>query len=346
VGWMASMRSSGLTGFVVILGLCVLGLFSRTTTAQTLQPGRELLGNGDFKRGTECWELSLVGEARAQWKVMDSGGPTESTPALQVVIEKTGTANWHVRVIHGGLSVVADRLYQFSVWSRSAQSTAQLAWSLQQAREPYRILTPQAFAVPVSDKWQQYTRSVQVIAGDSNVNLNLIVGFAPTTLWIAAVRLQELATEPSASQQTSEQVPCRSILLSESVYRVARDMAVPLPSPVRLTVPGPDIAPERAAFFGAWAGRWGGSLPHIFVIQEITFNPTRVAAIYATGATGRSSGYWSYVRGVFSGSDLILDRFSNGAQATYRMNPDGTLSGTYEYPGFPTSTIRMQKIRD
>jgi hypothetical protein len=136
------------------------------------------------------------------------------------------------------------------------------------------------------------------------------------------------------------------VLSTILVSAVLGQSDVPLPSEIRILPPGPDVSPERAAFLGKWFGRWDGSLSHVLIVEEIVANPPRVMVVYAWGTNQvvQRPG-WSRARGRFSGNDLYLDRFPNGAQVIYRMLPGESLDATYEV-GSTVSRATMRRIRD
>jgi hypothetical protein len=120
---------------------------------------------------------------------------------------------------------------------------------------------------------------------------------------------------------------------------------VPLPPDLRITPVVPDVPPERAAFLGKWYGKWDGTLSTVLVVEEISLDPPRVVVVYAWGSS-RSVPQpgWSRGRGRFSGTQLILDRFQNGAQLIYRMLSNGDLDGTYELGSYVgRATLKKMK---
>lgn len=190
--------------FALLLSLGVPVTQAEEATAQTPHAGRELLTNGDFRQGMQGWALGVYRGARAQWQITQGTDPTESTPALQVVIEQPGTEKWGVKLEQRGLAIRGNYWYQLSFWAKSSQSSARMYWNLQQAHEPYRILAS-GKQFSISDRWEQYTLISRSTADDPNVMLNLIIGYSAATYWFASVSLQESEAQPTLAQQPEEQ---------------------------------------------------------------------------------------------------------------------------------------------
>ncbi len=304
---------------VALLGLVML---SRTAAAQSPPAGGELLVNGDFRQGTQCWLLNTYQNARAKWQIMQNSGPIESTPALQVTVDQTGTENWHVLVRQGGLNIVSGNSYQFSLWAKSAQPSVPMSWNLQQADAPFRILLARTEGLTLSDRWQQYTKTAQAIASDPKVNLNLIVGFSATTIWLASVSLKDSAGSPV--QQPSS---CPEPSVAQQSVLVDVALPVPMPSGLRITPPGASIPANRAAFSGVWVGKWDNQLDIALAIREIT--PIGVAAVYGWGTASSlrvNQPGWTNTSGRFSGpEELIFQQPS----MTYKMRSDGRLDAQW-----------------
>lgn len=145
---------------------------------------------------------------------------------------------------------------------------------------------------------------------------------------------------PATAQQPSQTTPAY-------LARLASSVGVSFPSDVRIVAPGPQVPQDAARFSGAWFGRWEGILSHILVVEEISGDPSRVVAIYAYGNAPqwRISAAWGRHRGSISQGELRLDRFSNGAQAMYRMRSNDVLDGIYELQGQITRGT-FQRVRE
>jgi CubicO group peptidase (beta-lactamase class C family) len=106
--------------------------------------------------------------------------------------------------------------------------------------------------------------------------------------------------------------------------------SVCLPHDVTIVPPQSSMPVERAAFSGQWAGLWEGVVPHILVVEQIT--PDSAVAVFAWGMARRwniHQGRWTRVPARFVDGTLQL-KLQRPATVTYRLQPDGTLSATYE----------------
>lgn len=118
--------------------------------------------------------------------------------------------------------------------------------------------------------------------------------------------------------------------------------SAPLPPDVNLVVPSASLAPDIRALAGKWSGKWKsryGQLDHVLIVERLEGSSASV--IYSTGALvstqgGGPSPGWFRVNGTVEPGTLTLS-MRNGAQVTYKLQADGTLSGTYVRQG-DTST--------
>ena len=122
-----------------------------------------------------------------------------------------------------------------------------------------------------------------------------------------------------------------------------------LPANLRIVPPGPDVPQEIAALSGKWAGKWGGVLAHVLVVEEIAMAPPRavVHAVYAFGANppALSTPGWGRVRGLIAEGQLRLTS-PGGATVIYRMASIDTLEAFYDPQGFRPLYARMQRMKD
>ena len=103
---------------------------------------------------------------------------------------------------------------------------------------------------------------------------------------------------------------------------------VPLPPDVAIVAPAPEVPKDLVGFSGKWSGTWDGILDHVLIVEEI--NPPRAQTIYAWGTAAQwniREGSFARVRGEFVEGGLKLTL--PGRTAFYRLQPDGTLEGTY-----------------
>lgn len=140
------------------------------------------------------------------------------------------------------------------------------------------------------------------------------------------------------------------ILLAAVVVTVASACAtweapdVPLPVDVRVVPPSPSVPQELAGFSGTWKGAWGGVQNHLLAVEQISIKGASV--VYAWGATpklGRTWAGYERAQGVWREGALHVV-LRDGAQVTYRMQPDGTLLGRYR-KGKVESTATLRRIQ-
>jgi len=106
---------------------------------------------------------------------------------------------------------------------------------------------------------------------------------------------------------------------------------VPMPPDLRVLPPGKDISAELAEFSGKWYGVWDNILEHVLAVKEVT--PTHVVVVYAVGtapAWNIHQPRWYEVNAEFVDKALVVKFPRIQVTVTYKMNKDGTLSGTYE----------------
>lgn len=175
----------------------------RAAWARGASPGGgDLLVNGDFRQHEQGWRLETHGDARAQLRVEDAGGPAGGMRALHVQVDHAGTEGWHVMVAQDRLRLEGGRPYRIGLWARAARPGARIAVSLQQARPPYRVLIPRSVEWTLTDQWNEYTWDVGATATEANAKLNIIVGYEIQTIWVAGVSLREEAVAGLADDES------------------------------------------------------------------------------------------------------------------------------------------------
>jgi hypothetical protein len=101
---------------------------------------------------------------------------------------------------------------------------------------------------------------------------------------------------------------------------------------VTITAPGEGIPAKYAAFSGIWAGRLDGMYDGKLAVQTVSANG-KVTVTYAWGDLADNSPGVAGGAGKIVGNTLKLGRLPNGADASFVMQPDGTLTGTYALAG-------------
>ena len=125
------------------------------------------------------------------------------------------------------------------------------------------------------------------------------------------------------------------------------DMAPPAPAPlpgppasgsavldssVIITPPDSKVPKKYAAFSGVWTGLWDGIYEGKLAVRSVATNG-KIAVTYAWGTLADNKPGTADGQGRVAGSTLKLDRFANGADATFTLQGDGTLAGTYALSG-------------
>lgn len=105
--------------------------------------------------------------------------------------------------------------------------------------------------------------------------------------------------------------------------------AASLDKTVVVTPPDKSVQKRYAAFSGIWVGSWDGArFDARLAVRTIAPNGA-VEATYAWGTIGDIKPGTADGKGRISGDRLKFERFANGGDAVFTMQPDGTLAGTY-----------------
>ncbi|MEV8641453.1 hypothetical protein AB0V79_29355 [Mesorhizobium ciceri] len=153
---------------------------------------------------------------------------------------------------------------------------------------------------------------------------NLILAFAALALpacQSAPEPLQSAAIEPAA-------IPSQSAL----------DPAVVPPGPaimdqsVAIIPPSKGVPTKYAAFSGNWVGRLEGTYEGKLSVQSVSSNG-KVTVTYAWGILSDDNPGEAAGEGKIVGNTLKLGRLPNGADVSFRMMPDGTLSASHTLAG-------------
>ena len=118
----------------------------------------------------------------------------------------------------------------------------------------------------------------------------------------------------------------------------------PLPDNVQIVTPQNTPA-DFVAFSGKWVGKWDIGRDSKLVVEKIDY--PKVIAIYSVGSYRADSSDkgmpgWNRLKGEISNGFLIL-KTNSGATITYKLQPDGTLAGTYERGSF-ISYVTMNRV--
>ena len=99
-----------------------------------------------------------------------------------------------------------------------------------------------------------------------------------------------------------------------------------------ITPPAKGVPTQYAAVSGMWVGRLGGTDEAKVAVQTISPNGT-VTVTFAWGMLGDNNPGEAAGAGKIVGTTLKLGRLPNGADVSFMMLPDGTLSGTVGLAG-------------
>lgn len=109
---------------------------------------------------------------------------------------------------------------------------------------------------------------------------------------------------------------------------------VPLPDDPVIGAPVDGMDPDLARWYGAWAGKWGGRLDSIIIVEQVAPDGTgQVIYAWADYGPWNITKGWSRERATIEGNTMMLERFPNGAQASFTFRADGALGGVYERAG-------------
>ncbi|MDX8510686.1 hypothetical protein [Mesorhizobium captivum] len=110
---------------------------------------------------------------------------------------------------------------------------------------------------------------------------------------------------------------------------------------VAITPPGSGVPTRYAEFSGIWAGRLDGMYEGKLAVLTVS-SGGQVTVSYAWGDVADYKPGVADGAGRIVGNTLKLGRLPNGADATFTMQPDGTLAATYALAG---QTYRGQFAR-
>jgi hypothetical protein len=135
------------------------------------------------------------------------------------------------------------------------------------------------------------------------------------------------------------------LTLTDTSIAQQSSSSVPLPQDINIVQPDSALDPNIKVFSGKWEGNWDNELPHILVVEKIT--PPDVFVIYAygngKGSSSRIQANWRRFQGVIEPGKIKFDLVKS--RVSYKLQPDGTLLGTYEIPGSGrVSNTAMKRI--
>lgn len=110
----------------------------------------------------------------------------------------------------------------------------------------------------------------------------------------------------------------------------------PMPSDVKILVPGPEVPPEIASFSGTWKGKWKSRAPFMYIVEVI--EPDGAVTLVYSWAKYRA---WSWSSGYERNSGKISEgklTFTNKhGEYTSRIRDDGSMLSKFSGPDFISS---------
>ena len=106
-----------------------------------------------------------------------------------------------------------------------------------------------------------------------------------------------------------------------------------LDSSVIVTPPDKKVPAKYAAFSGVWSGSWDGGQDAKLAVRSVSANG-RVTVTYAWGSLGvMKPGIVDGQGKINASGTMKLDRFASGIDASFTLQGDGTLAGSYLVAG-------------
>src|SRR5262249_55303677 len=100
-----------------------------------------------------------------------------------------------------------------------------------------------------------------------------------------------------------------------------------------VTPPDKKVPAKYAAFSGIWSGSWDGGQDAKLAVRSVSANG-RVTVTYAWGSLGdMKPGIVDGQGKIGAAGTMELDRFASGIDASFTLQGDGTLAGTYLVAG-------------
>jgi hypothetical protein len=134
------------------------------------------------------------------------------------------------------------------------------------------------------------------------------------------------------------------LLLSFNSLPALSQANVALPATLDIVAPAPSISPDIRALSGKWYGMWNNTLEHILVVEAIK-GKDDITCVYGYGTAPSwhilKPGWLPFTGKFYDGG--LHGTLSNGAELTYKLQPDGTMKATYERNGH-VSRATLKKL--
>ena len=162
--------------------------------------GVNLVGNGDFRAGTTCWWPGNSDDTvQATFDLELDGGP-DGAPAWRVDIDGAPSERWHEQTRNLELPIEAGFRYRLSYAAKASEPRSFAAYIADfdgESEDPPVWLN--LGDAPLTTEWRTYTFDFVPGFATTDVLADLSFDFgwtAPSTLWIADVRLEKLEEDP------------------------------------------------------------------------------------------------------------------------------------------------------
>ncbi|MCC6621080.1 MAG: carbohydrate binding domain-containing protein [Deltaproteobacteria bacterium] len=160
-----------------------------------------LLGNGDFSRGRQCWETgNRYTDVLATFDVEPTGGPGGAMPAIAIAVDHPASQGWHVQLRNPGVPVEAFHRYRLTFWARASVPRdifpSLARWDL----EP-DVWWWSGTRTALGTTWKQYTYDFVPTTSTTTELAKMWFDFGDATggtLWLADLVLQRLDFDPCA----------------------------------------------------------------------------------------------------------------------------------------------------
>jgi hypothetical protein len=151
--------------------------------------GPELLGNGDFSKGTDIWHFEHVKPGEATATVVEDA---ELGRYLHWTVTKRGNADWHLQFYNSNLPVEHGKKYALTFKARCPDATPKnLAIRLMMQRSPWQNAGGSATFL-VGNTWREYSLNTIIDNPDAiPLRLNFSANNQLATFEIADVSLRE-----------------------------------------------------------------------------------------------------------------------------------------------------------
>lgn len=148
----------------------------------------DLLPNGNLKKGMEGWKASVLRTAVGEVK-LNSDGPGDGVPALQVSVTSAGETLWDVNLQLTGFAVEQGKSYTFTFSARS-EPGVDLDFMVLIDGGPEKALAQQK-RIAIREDWEEY--AFHFVAEASAPQARIYVGGMnrpDTTFWFANASLR------------------------------------------------------------------------------------------------------------------------------------------------------------